>query len=79
MRRILTDGRGIYPKYLDELMNILELFAELWIPQTAMYQEVLQAAYTNSSVIGNIPLLFDGSQKAALLKINKAIYQKLYH
>lgn len=61
MRRILTDRRGMYPKYVDELMNILELFAGLWIPQTAMYQEVLQAAYTNSCVIGDIPLLFDGS------------------
>ena len=67
MRRVLTDGRGIYPKYLDELMNILELIAGLWIPQTAMYQDVLQAAYTNSCVVEDIPLLFDGSQNAALL------------
>ena len=77
MKRILTDGRGIYSKYLDELMNILELFAGLWIPQTVMYQEVLQAAYTNNSVIGDIPLLSDGSQKAALLNNHPGYLSKV--
>lgn len=36
-------------------MNILELFAGLWMTQTAMYQEVLQVAHSNSCVIEDIP------------------------